>query len=509
MSDEEVARARSWMETHGGAVQVLVVSAEGMAPPQQTWFTTAAAAAALGNLRRLEVDQSDSLLMLAPVLGQLPHLQHLAAAVTTVADPHKAWQLAGGEEMVEGVFVNRSWRQWKPLPDLGRLCPQLTHLRLQMEVEVESYEYMGEYEGGITVDKRLPQLLPATLQHLTLSEGGDLGLHLLLHRNSLTHLATLQQLTLHCVELDSKGCRAVAKHLTALQQLRVKGPRFGEQHDPMVRLAPKLVEYSSRYGWAAATAPQLVHLTRLVWVGGMNEGAADALGALTGLQELVLKGCRDRHHVAAMLGQAAGLPQLRSLQMEGEPESLEDVSASLSRCTQLTSLILDVREGWGQPYLTAPQQLTGLRCLTVPWQMLQQEADAWLAPLTALTRLSFDTGFRNMLSSHEWPQHADARQQLGPLHQAKVQEVLQQVQVWPPAMQQVVVWVGKHLAAQGVAPRSWQYTPAAPGSAPFSVCFEEGDSSGSGQVAQGWVRPFSPCPHLPGVRELPSEVQGA
>jgi hypothetical protein len=94
MSDEEVARARSWMETHGGAVQVLVVSAEGMAPPQQTWFTTAAAAASLGNLRRLEVDQSDSLFMLAPVLGQLPQLQHLAAAVTTVAYPEIGWHTA-------------------------------------------------------------------------------------------------------------------------------------------------------------------------------------------------------------------------------------------------------------------------------------------------------------------------------------------------------------------------------------------------------------------------------
>jgi hypothetical protein len=390
-------------------------------------------------------------------------------------------------------------------------------------VVVEIWEYEGSeddddgaYDGPITVDKRLPQLLPVTLQHLTLSKGLDLGWtrlgwKVLLRPNSLTHLAALQQLTLNGVELDSKGCQAVAEHLMALQQVRVRGSRYGPQDDPMLLLAPKLVEYSSRGSWAAAAAPQLVHLTRLVWRGGAYEGAAEALAALTGLQQLMLEG--DMRGVADVLQQAAGLPQLRSLQLESNNivsiRSHEDVSASLSRCTQLTSLILAFRKRYGEAYLPVPQQLVGLRCLTVPWELLEQEAGAWLAPLTALTRLCVVMG-SGLLPPAEWPAYGtEARQQLGQLHQAMAQQVLQQVQVWPPALQQVVVWMEWRRATEGVAPRSWQHTPAAPGSAPFSVYFEEGDSFGSRRVAEGWARPFSPCPHLPGVRELTREVQGS
>jgi hypothetical protein len=376
---------------------------------------------------------------------------------------------------------------------------------------VENYEYEGDYEGAVTVDKRVPQLLPATLQHLTLSEGGDLGLKVLLLPNSLTHLTTLQQLTLDGVELDSKGCQAAAKRLRALQRVRVKGPRWGVlQDDPMLLLAPKLVEYTARRGLTVATAPQLVHLTRLVWRRGGFGEAPQALAALTGLQQLMLEGNMTGGPVADVLQQAAGLPQLRSLQLNGHSDTFGEVGASLAQCTQLTSLKLWLT-GRGQSYLPVPQQLVGLRCLTVPWELLEHEAGAWLAPLTALTRLCV-VMWRGLLPMAGYPgtlEYAEAQRQTGPLHQARVEEVLQQVQVWPPAMQQVVVWMDRRLATQGVAPRSWQHTPAAPGSAPFSVFFEEGDRFGSSQVAEGWARPFSPCPHLPGVRELPGLVHGS
>jgi hypothetical protein len=380
-------------------------------------------------------------------------------------------------------------------------------------VEVENYEYEGDYEGAVTVDKRVPQLLPVTLQHLTLSEGGDLGLKVVLLPNSLTRLTGLQQLTLEGVEMDSKGCQAAAKRLRALQQVRVRGPRWGvPRDDPMLLLGPKLVEHTLRHSLTAAAAAQLVHLTRLVWDwgGGPSAEAAEALGSLTGLHELSLDGNMGSAPAAAVVLQAAGLPQLRSLQLKGGAESQGEVSAALAQCTQLTSLFLELSKDWGKPYLPVPQQLTGLQRLTVPWDLMRQEADAWLAPLTALTRLCCDTTVGGLLLPGEWPGlfATHPRQQLGPLHRAKAQEVLQQVQVWPPALQQVVVWMDQRLAVQGIAPRHWQHTPSALGSAPFTVYFEEGNRSGSGQAAQGWARPFSPCPHLPGVRELSNEVQG-
>jgi hypothetical protein len=429
--------------------------------------------------------------------------------------------------MVEGVLMDRHFNPWHPLPDMQRLCPQLTSLRLRLDVEVESYEYdgMGDYDGDVTVDKRLARLLPATLQHLTLSEGLDCGHTVFLHPTSLRHLEALQQLTLNNVEMDAAGCQAVEQRLTALRELHVQGWRLGvSADDPMLLLAPKLVEYAVYGSLAAAAAPQLGHLTRLVWDfgGGMIEEAAEALTALTALQELSLKGYMGGagSEVAAVVRRAAGMPQLRSLRLDGRAESTEDMAASLAQCTQLTSLNL-----WVSPwvrdrqdaYMSVPQQLTGLQRLTVPWKMVEQEAGAWLAPLTALTRLCVDqegsslmppapTGdLQEVLRTYDNPQW---QQQAGPRHQARAQEVLQQVQVWPPRLLQLVVWVEEGRARQGVAPRRWQHTPAAPGAVPFTVFFEEGGRYGSSQVAPGWARPLSPCPHLPGVQELQREVQG-
>jgi hypothetical protein len=513
MSAEEVARACSWFGMHGRTVQTLVVAAEGRAPPRQTWFTTAAAAAALGNLRRLEVDQGHSLLMLAPVLGLLPQLQHLGAAVAAVGDPHKGWVTADHKDMVEGVFKNRQWRPWKPLPDMKRLCPQLTHLRLRLDVEVLSYEHEGDYEGRLTVDKRLPRLLPPTLQHLTLSVGdGDMWREVLLPSNSLTHVRALQQLTLDGLELDSAGCQAVATRLTALQALRVLGGRYGATHDdPVLLLGPKVVEYHTPGGGLTlAAAPHLVHLTRLVYqLHGEYAGSAEAVTALTGLQDLSLVGSYiGNTPVAAVLRQAARLPQLRSLQLDGRVLFTGEIAASLAQCTQVTSLNLCVPLGWGDQFMHVPPGLTGLQRLTVPSELLQQEANVWLAPLTALTGLYVIMG-SELLSDASYEDWSEARQQqqLGPRHQARAQEVLQ-VQVWPPGLRQVVWWVEEGQARQGVAPRHWQHTPSAPGSVPFDVFFEEGDHSGSSKVAPGWARPLCPCPHLPGVRELHEQVHG-
>jgi hypothetical protein len=516
MSAEEVARACRWMSMHGGSVQTLVVSAESKLPLQQTWFTTAAGTAALRNLQRLEVDQKHSLLMLAPVLGRLPQLQHLGAVVAAMADPHDSWEAADGEDMAEGVLTNWQWYPWKPLPDMERLCPQLTSLRLRLDVEVEEvdiFEYPeGDYDGLIILDKRLPRLLPDTLQHLTLSKA-EAWQKVVLRSDALTHLVDLRQLTLEGVDMDSDGCRAVAAHLAALHELRVREPRvLVPDDDPMLLLGPKLIEYTPCGGLTAAAAPQLVHLTKFVWTWSrpLGQGRAEALAALTGLRELVMEGTPNQvaSEVAAAVRLAAGLLHLRHLQLDMLPDSRGEIAASLEQCTQLTSLSLWLLPNYGRRHLPVPQQLTGLQRLTVPLQLLEQEACAWLAPLTALTRLGVFIDWEMLVAAKEAETARQQMQQGGSCHHARVEGALQQVQVWPPGMRRVVVWVGKLTPWQCVAPHHWQHTPSAPGSVPFEVYFEMGDRSGNSEVARGWARPLRPCPHLPGVRELQGEVQG-
>jgi hypothetical protein len=152
---------------------------------------------------------------------------------------------------------------------------------------------------------------------------------------------------------------------------------------------------------------------------------------------------------------------------------------------------------------SAVQQLTGLRSLTVPSELLQREQGAWLAPLTALTRLS--VALRDMrallMDVFGRPEGAaPAESQAEPSSIRLVQQVLADVWVWPASLQQVVFWVAG--ADTNPQPMCWLFGPTATSSAQFTVWVEQ--PSG---LAPGWARPFRPCPHLPGVWELQEEEQ--
>jgi hypothetical protein len=508
MSAEELARASSWMSVHGRHVNVLVMSAGGAgfeAPPTSCFPTLAAAAPALSRLRRLEVDQDNSLSLLEPVLGQLPQLQHLAADVTMQCDPRDA---ALQQDVVRGMFQDHQGHPWQELPELQQLCPQLIRLHLRLDSAA----------GHVEVDERLPRLLPAALKHLALSARRPHHDNMYLHPGSLTHLSALQQLALDGVGVDEEQCEA----LGALQQLQVYAGddvMLQPVHMPVARK----VTVHTTCSLQLPVAVQLVQLKRLVLVtgSGLNLGTAEAVAALTGLQELSLQGCVSDGAAVEVVEAAAGMAQLRSLQLRGGMVDPDELGALLERCTQLTALDLavcsipDFNGDLALAFLAVPQQLTGLRRLTVPVELLAHEERAWLAPLTALTRLCV-TMTDAVLPAEQRPfLIGDAEQwrqwlQEALTLQAKVQELLQQVAVWPASLQQVMFWVPNVYPRleKRVRPSCWQYTPPAPGSTQFDVWFEVGGPSGDASVASSWARPFRPCPHLPGVWELQGECEG-
>jgi hypothetical protein len=502
MSDEEDAMASRWLDMHGQGVDVLVMAAGGIgAPPTSCYPTLSAAAGALGNLRRLEVHQQHSLSLLAPVLGQLLQLQHLAVEVSMACKPPDQGFMKWGEK-VDGVLQDHYGHRWEQVPDLQQLCSRLTHLHLRLDWE----------EGDLETDPRLPRLLPATLQHLTLSTQQPQEWEVWLRPIALTHLAALQQLRLDGVVVSAEASLALAEHLQALQQLWVHTPeyclRFDDQ-DLLLQLGAKLQGYTME-ALEQGPANQLVQLTQLVLLsdGTGFHNTAQALGALTRLQELSLLDINNAFGTLEVVEQAAAMSQLRSLQLMGSMCDPVDLGVSLAQCTQLTRLELAVRGSviaggmQGVCYLPVPQQLVGLRRLTVPAELLEQEAGAWLAPLTALTRVGV-----NMTEAAPW-QRLRAMEGEGHTHRAKAQALLQQVADWPASLQQVVFWVAKYSSVNESCPSCWQHTPAQPGAMPFGVWFEEGRSSGDAFVAQGWARPFRRCPHLPGVWELQGEVEG-
>jgi len=161
------------------------------------------------------------------------------------------------------------------------------------------------------------------------------------------------------------------------------------------------------------------------------------------------------------------------------------------------------------------QQLTGLQRLTVEERLVMCEQGVWLAPLTALTHLCVllndpQEGLPEVeahVSSSAAQQRQQQQQQWvgGPTPAAG--QLLEQVQVWPPGLQQLVLWAALWWTNRWVMPRHWRHTPQAPGSVPFDVWWEQEAAVGSPGVAQGWARPFRPCPHLPGVWELQGECK--
>jgi hypothetical protein len=287
------------------------------------------------------------------------------------------------------------------------------------------------------------------------------------------------------------------QQLPTLQQLRVYHPSYlltWNDHG-LVHLASKLVDYEMSMYTSWLT--RCVHLTRLVLCEErLPEGIAQALAAMTGLRELGLQYVGDSS-VARVVQQAAGMAQLRSLQLVGRSMSQLKVAPHLAQCTQLTSLVLMVKSavlteppGNDGPWVSALQQLTGLRSLTVHEQLLGCEQGTWLAALTQLSSLC-------VLVKEQAP----AGQEVYVRGARWARQLVEQVQPWPAGLQQVTFWVKPNLVGSSFKPKLWAQT--APCGTVVAMWLER-----QGGVARGWARPLRSCPHLRGVWELQGPAQG-
>jgi hypothetical protein len=497
LSEEDLARVTSWLSMHGQSVDVLVAPVvESPCVDNLGWLV--GSAPALRNLQRLEVPGHDLLEQLVPVLKQLPQLQHLEASVQVKQ------HLAGSTRAAKAKQAPR-----QQVPNLRKLCPDLISLRLMV----------NPAGAAINLDDRVAHLFSPGLQQLALTSRSKFRVSLC--ASGVGHLSALQQLTLDGVVVDKQGACKLAQELGAVQQLRVYYLQCGEAGPGClaagvpVHLFPNLTEYemwSSDWERAAWYNEDVLascgHLTRLVLGAHVPEGTADALAALTGLRELgVYSFFPGRNEVVVQ--HAAGMAQLRSLQLEGHSVS-QVMGANLAQCTQLTSLVLlsgyKHRPDSNQISASTLQQLAGLRCLTVHEEMVLVEQGTWLLALTQLTRLCVNlAGYVSMEGDSglmlrlpiQWPE----RRRAG--YHAAAQRVLAQVQQWPAGLQQIVFSAEYGRYGDSFQPMCWQLPSAGVGKAQVAVWLEE-----QYRLATTWSRPFRPCPHLPGVWELQGAAAG-
>jgi hypothetical protein len=523
MPSKYVDRAAAWLALYGRHVEVLVLH------PHMVMFLYESpvlwlqpVAAGFINIRRLEFNSSNSLVLLAPVLGQLPHLQKLAARVMLESVHNLPLQVWDEEPRTPGVFVTECAGVDKPLlawdlPDLQQLCPALTGLHL----------WVDPVHDELDMDPRLPCLLPPRLKQLTLTNHKGHRFSLWVASSCLSHLTALQQLMLEQLMLDGPGQQAMATHLgslPALQQVKLRRLRPGlEDSSELLQLASKVTEYevacsTNHEGmpWPESTAFGVVtrfsYLTRLELHCGMGipQGTKQALAALTGLQELELRGPTLDQTCVAAVKQAALLPSLHHLHMPvgstGDPEE-KAASEAIQGCTQLTSLELKEGTNWLRAgfWAASLQHLTGLRSLLAPSKVLVHQGAPWLAPMRHLVTLQVWLPVFERLPDHLRCAPDAARQQW---QQQQMQQlevaargVLQQVQEWPASLQQVVIWARPPGSVLSPQPRFWRFLPAGPGRAPFLVRLDT--SGGEPRPAASQRRP---CPYLPGAWELQGEA---
>jgi hypothetical protein len=496
---------------YGQHVEVLILGATMIHALQLSLFWQPAAT--LSRLKRLEVVQKHSLVMLAPVLGQLPQLQHLTAHVSMASDVQHAEVTLQGE--VEGVFIDESGAAWDP-PDLQQLCPHLIHLHLTV---------VPDRPWPLWVDARLPWLLPAPLQQLTLASWQHACM---VSAASLVHLTSLQQLTLAKMDVPEPGPGELAEALVSLQQLRVVDPVFLTNLRPaeparesLLQLAPLITAYHCSRDTLyrhVCLVPALNQLTSLMLFSeNCPQGMDRAIAALPHLQELGIRGYLGGSAEAA-LRQAGNMEQLRSLHLEGFALSPGALVTSLGHCTQLTSLVFLVKVSAQSStaccFVEPPShQLQALQRLVIHKHLLVFYEGDWLAPLARLSTLEviLPSSVRELFGwgiPHSCPCNAN---QWCPLedHPIMLRKLLRKVGEWPPSLQSVVLWVHWMAGQSKCKTRSWAFTPPGAGSSSSSsrkvtVWYEQRRGT-----AERWARPLRPCPHLPGVWELQGEVEGS
>jgi hypothetical protein len=193
LSQRELKRAQGWLSAHGQHVDTLVIHEDGDGSDNHMdWLLKTGPA--LGQLRRLEVSELDFLGRLAPVLQQLPQLQHLAVSLyMSTKKPLKAPPQHGCRRNSPyfGVFDVAAEHEEGLLPDMQEVCPQLTSLHLTVCTP----------SAQMRIPPSVTRLFSARLQQLTVADGTKDHQGPVLCASSLMHLSALQRLTLDGVVL--------------------------------------------------------------------------------------------------------------------------------------------------------------------------------------------------------------------------------------------------------------------------------------------------------------------
>jgi hypothetical protein len=396
LNEQQLSNAILWLTTHGGRVQHLGIKAyQQPASPvlQQLW------AAPMACLTRLEVDvewqYENTLLDLAPLLPQLPRLQHLKASITIMGEQQQEeeedhFPTMDGDGF--GFFCTAGMQQ-QPLPAvpvLEELCPQLQGLHLVINGD-------SDPDSGSCwwMDPRLCMLLPFGLQQLHLEV---VGRPVLLDTADLVGCTALQELTLQNLKLRGAEALADTSSLTTVRIVDVLMPE-----KVLLSLSSKLVQYTSRghLYWKDPQVPgQLTALTTLTIRHSVRTSFGQYnLSNLSTLWSLELNmrfGSNVR--LPLLLQQLAGLPQLRLLRLAGF--CISQHITGVTALQQLTGLtingLLHLNLGAtcvGQqapgvgPWPDLLPQLPGLQRLEVEQDVVTGCHQPWWTGLTALTQL--------------------------------------------------------------------------------------------------------------------------
>lgn len=198
------------------------------------------------------------------------------------------------------------------------------------------------------------------------------------------------------------------------------------------------------------------------------------------------------------------MANLRDLRLTGAVSRPLDLSVSLARCTQLTSLTLYIRvtgDATAQAACVLPS-LTGLRALCVPASVVVPGDGACVASMTGLTQLGVllpvttsntplpfsSTTSLPCMAGDQGEQQPLERQQYS-MACGLLQRFRSAWQVWPPGLQHV------HFLAFGTPIKRWEFHQ--PASSEMRVTERPG-----GDWAECSTLLHRPCPHLPGIWEM-------
>jgi hypothetical protein len=373
LDEQQLQTAVAWLTKHGRLVQRLDIKVYvrcNTPAMQQLWavFTN------YQNLTCLEVEGEEviTLVDVAPLLPQVPRLQHLKASMSLM------------EECVDGpglFSTGDGMEALQSVPVLEELCPQLLGLHLVI------------YSASNHMDPRLSQLLPHRLQQLQLEV---VGVPHVVDPPALIGCTALQQLTLQGVQVDDGQALAAVNSLATVRMVDVI------VHDvELLSLSSKLVQYTTRtyLYWEDPQVPgQLTALTALTIRHGISPYGQYTLTSLTALHHLELLGMKGAHdsQLPLLLRQLAGLPQLRDLCLSGKcpRQHVSGVSAlrqltglaisGLSHADVGVAVELEQQDG---PWPGLLQQLPGLQRVEVDQELVTVCHQPWWTKLTALTQL--------------------------------------------------------------------------------------------------------------------------